>query len=91
MIYTITRVSLDGEDASQHRYPVVAAMLTAASEMVIESEHAVQLSLDGPGVGVSVEAGDSLRVSMLIVADELALESDELAVRSFIGDLFQRY
>lgn len=89
MNYRIRIAEDDGRVCSEHLYPSMHAMLTAAEAMLVETTVDLSLRLTAPGVDVSVQFADTISVSMRVNADHLEDDDDEELIREFSGKMMR--
>lgn len=89
MKYRITVIEDDDQVVGDLRYPTLHRMLTAAEGMLVETTVDLSLRLIAPGIDMSVQFGDTIRVSMSINSDHHEDDDDEELVREFAANLMR--
>jgi|GEM_PF-4922547 len=89
MKYRIQIVGDEDRIRSVHLYPNMRAMLTDAEAMLVETTVDLSLRLTAPGVDVSMQFADTIRVSLWVNADHLDNDDDEELVREFSANLIR--
>ena len=89
MKYRITVIEDDDRVVGDLRYPTLNRMLTAAKGMLVETTVDLSLRLTAPGIDMSVQFGDTIRVSMWVNSDDNEDDDDEELVREFAANLMK--
>lgn len=89
MKYRITVIEDDDRVVGDLRYPTLHRMLTAAEEMLVEATVDLSLRLTAPGIDMSVQIADTIRVSMWLNSDHHEDDDDEELVREFAAHMMR--